>query len=133
MGQLDTSDARELFNLLDVDENEEIGIEEFILGCKRLRGQAKSSDVATLIRESKKTSAKSMRVMRKMEAQLGALCSFFQGAAGMDGSHASWLRSPLSGGTLTPASEFSPAHSRTPHRANRRVPMSRSVPDIYRM
>jgi len=68
--QLDTSDARELFLLLDLDEDEEVGIEDFILGCKRLRGQARSSDVQTLLRESKRMGQKNMRAMRKIEAQL---------------------------------------------------------------
>lgn len=71
--QLDTSDARELFHLLDVDENEEVTIEEFVMGCMRLRGQAKSSDVATLLRDHRKTSQKNMRVMRKIESKLGAI------------------------------------------------------------
>jgi len=76
--QLDTSDARELFNLLDQDGDGEVCIEEFILGCKKLRGQAKSSDVASLLRESKRSNHKHLKVMRKMEAQLGSVCHGLQ-------------------------------------------------------
>lgn len=94
--QLDTTDARELFNLLDVNKNEEVGIEEFIMGCKRLRGQAKSSDMASLLRENKRAGAKSQRQLRKVEAQVRALRQGLQVIAGVDCSHASWLRSPTS-------------------------------------
>mmetsp|Transcript_61560 Transcript_61560/g.148966 ORF Transcript_61560/g.148966 Transcript_61560/m.148966 type:complete len:504 (-) Transcript_61560:32-1543(-) len=94
--QLDTSDARELFNLLDVNKHEEIGLEEFIMGCKRLRGQAKSSEVATLLRENKRFGAKSQRQLRKLEAQLRGLRKGVQVIAGVDCSHASWQRSPTS-------------------------------------
>jgi len=92
--QLDTSDARELFNLLDVDGKGEVSIEDFVMGCTKLRGQARSSDVATLLRESKKTGQKTMKVMRKMERQLGTLCHQFAPA---DASCRSlWNTSPAS-------------------------------------
>jgi len=71
--QLDTSDARELFNLLDVDQNECVKVEEFVMGCMRLRGQAKSSDVATLLRENRRASHKSFRAMQKIEGMLRSI------------------------------------------------------------
>mmetsp|Transcript_102715 Transcript_102715/g.306839 ORF Transcript_102715/g.306839 Transcript_102715/m.306839 type:complete len:771 (+) Transcript_102715:26-2338(+) len=79
--QLDTSDARELFLLLDVNEDEEVGIEDFILGCKRLRGQARSSDVQALLRESKRMGQKNIRAMRKVEAQLGYILGAVRSSA----------------------------------------------------
>lgn len=72
--QLDTSDARELFNLLDVNGDNEVGIEEFIMGCKKLRGQAKSADVVSLLRESKRTTQRTVRYLKKIEGQLCAVC-----------------------------------------------------------
>lgn len=108
--QLDTSDARELFTLLDSDGNDYIDLEEFIMGCQKLRGQAKSSDVASLLRENKRSSRKFMRSVRKMEARLGAIC----GSLGLELhelGHASLLQSPVSrvGGTpCTPGSALSP-------------------------
>ncbi|CAE8736224.1 unnamed protein product, partial [Polarella glacialis] len=97
--QLDTSDARELFNLLDQDGDGQVCIEEFIMGCKKLRGQAKSSDVATLLREGKKANRKNQRIFRKLEAQLQAMCQGLQGlgisiADAQTG--ASWQYSPTS-------------------------------------
>eukprot|EP00913_Durusdinium_trenchii_P011410 g10715.t1 len=73
--QLDTTDARELFNLLDQDGDGEVCIEEFILGCKKLRGQAKSSD-----------------------DRLTAICTGFQGLGIMipDEAAARWMGSPTS-------------------------------------
>jgi len=94
--QLDTSDARELFNLLDQDGDGEVYIEEFILGCKKLRGQAKSSDVATLLRESKKANSKSMRAIRKLEDRLIAICNGFQGLGIVIPDNSQWMGSPSS-------------------------------------
>jgi len=91
--QLDTSDARELFTLLDADGNGYVGLEEFIMGCQKLRGQAKSSDVATLLRENKRSSRKFMRALRKMEARLGAVCNSM-GLDMAESSQASFLQSP---------------------------------------
>uniref|UniRef100_A0A7R9ZW58 EF-hand domain-containing protein n=1 Tax=Pyrodinium bahamense TaxID=73915 RepID=A0A7R9ZW58_9DINO len=129
--QLDTTDARELFNLLDVGKNEEVGIEEFIMGCKKLRGQAKSSDVATLLRESKRNGAKHLRAVRKIEAQLRALRHGMQVIAGVDYSHASWLRSPTSVSSYphTPGSAMS-GGERSPMRSrpSRATPASGTRP-----
>lgn len=51
---LDPSEARGLFQLLDVDNSKSIWIDELVSGCMRLKGQAKSVDVATLIYENKR-------------------------------------------------------------------------------
>jgi len=73
--QLDTSDARELFTLLDTDGNGSVGLEEFVMGCQRLRGQAKSSDVAALQREQQRSSRKFCRSMKRLDEQLWAICN----------------------------------------------------------
>merc|ERR1712007_320338 len=49
--ELETSDAWTLFKLLDHDMTHEIDIEEFVEGCLRLRGFAKSIDMARLMHE----------------------------------------------------------------------------------
>merc|ERR1711957_192859 len=57
MGQaleLDVSQARALFMLLDVDETNEVELEEFIGGCMRMKGDAKSIDVNMLLYENEK-------------------------------------------------------------------------------
>ena len=51
---LDVSEAEALFRLLDDDDSGEVGISEFITGCSKLRGAAKSIDVNLLIHENRK-------------------------------------------------------------------------------
>jgi len=51
---LDVLEAKALFKLLDVDEKGEVGIEEFIMGCMRLKGTARSVDLATMLYENKR-------------------------------------------------------------------------------
>merc|ERR1712194_238367 len=46
---LDIRKAHTLFKLLDQNENGEVGIEEFLDGCLRLKGQAKSLDLNLVI------------------------------------------------------------------------------------
>jgi len=50
---VDLSEARGLFSLLDLDNSKEVNAQEFLAGCLRLRGPAKALDLAVLIREVK--------------------------------------------------------------------------------
>jgi len=52
--QLDVAQAHALFLLLDVDETNEVDIDEFVGGCMRLKGDAKSIDVNMLLYENEK-------------------------------------------------------------------------------
>eukprot|EP00927_Polykrikos_kofoidii_P046967 TRINITY_DN41065_c0_g2_i1.p1 TRINITY_DN41065_c0_g2~~TRINITY_DN41065_c0_g2_i1.p1 ORF type:complete len:710 (-),score=121.01 TRINITY_DN41065_c0_g2_i1:26-1981(-) len=52
--ELDITEARGLYKLLDIDERDEVAIEDFISGCMRLRGHAKSIDLCTLLYENRK-------------------------------------------------------------------------------
>jgi len=51
---VDASLARTLFKLLDVDDTDQVGIDEFIGGCMRLKGGARSIDVNMLLYETEK-------------------------------------------------------------------------------
>merc|ERR1712187_744736 len=51
---LDMSEARGLFKLLDLDESGSISVDEFVMGCLRLRGTAKAIDLATLMFENRR-------------------------------------------------------------------------------
>merc|ERR1712014_133137 len=53
MGNLEPSDARGLFRLLDADSSGSVCAEEFFSGCLRLRGPAKALDLALLAHEVK--------------------------------------------------------------------------------
>jgi len=50
---LDASDIKRLFSLLDVDNSGDIDISEFLDGCLRLKGHARSMDVYTIMRDLK--------------------------------------------------------------------------------
>mmetsp|Transcript_66452 Transcript_66452/g.149994 ORF Transcript_66452/g.149994 Transcript_66452/m.149994 type:complete len:673 (+) Transcript_66452:72-2090(+) len=52
--ELDISEAKSLFRLLDQDESDEVNIEEFISGCFRLKGNAKGVDLQALMYENKR-------------------------------------------------------------------------------
>lgn len=64
---LDPSEARALFSLIDVDNSGEIDAEEFLNGCLRLRGPAKSIDLQVLLREVGRLSELFMDHARYME------------------------------------------------------------------
>jgi len=51
---LNMQDARKLIVLLDLDKTGQVPIGSFIMGCLRLRGAARSIDVATLLFEQKR-------------------------------------------------------------------------------
>lgn len=48
---LDVDDAWSFFKLLDLDEGGEVEIEEFLMGCLRLRGNARAIDVGKIIHD----------------------------------------------------------------------------------
>merc|ERR1719512_555299 len=62
--KIDTSDAARLFKLLDSDGSDQILIEEFIEGCMKLQGQAKSMDLHSLIYETRRMETKIDRLLR---------------------------------------------------------------------
>lgn len=51
---LEIHEAMGLFKLLDIDGSGCVGVEEFVIGCMRLKGSAKSIDLATLMYENKR-------------------------------------------------------------------------------
>jgi len=48
---IDTSEAKGLFSLLDLDGTRQVSCHEFLTGCLRLRGPAKALDLQILLRE----------------------------------------------------------------------------------
>jgi len=54
--ELDVSNAHRLFRLLDTDGSNEVGLDEFLDGCMRLKGQARSIDVNMLVYEIERMS-----------------------------------------------------------------------------
>jgi len=70
---LDLSEARGLFRLLDVDESGEIDAEEFVMGCLRLRGNARSIDLVTIMNESRRSAHRWMKHAVYVERVLNTL------------------------------------------------------------
>jgi len=53
---MDVSQAHNLFEMLDADSSNSVNVDEFIEGCVRLRGAAKSVDVSMILMQCKKVS-----------------------------------------------------------------------------
>merc|ERR1712032_1195710 len=51
--KINTSDATQLFHLLDVDDSGEVVIDEFVEGCMKLKGEAKSMDLHVMMCENR--------------------------------------------------------------------------------
>ncbi|CAE8641452.1 unnamed protein product [Polarella glacialis] len=68
--EIDVDDAWNLFKLLDVDGGAVIEIEEFLMGCLRLRGSAKALELAKLHYEQNRMAKKQSTFMEHVEAQL---------------------------------------------------------------
>jgi len=66
-------DARAVFNLVDCDKSGSITVEEFVWGCMRIRGAAKSIDLAALIRDQKFSMQKQEKRLDTMERRLVAI------------------------------------------------------------
>jgi len=71
--QIDIQEAEGLFHLLDVDESGEVGVEEFIMGCMRLKGAAKSIDMATMLYENKRLHVTLKKFMVEVKAEISML------------------------------------------------------------
>merc|ERR1712032_1070335 len=70
---LNISEARGLFVLLDIDGSGQIHIEDFVKGCLLVRGEAKSIDLATLRYEFLRFSRQLRAAIQVIVAQLGGV------------------------------------------------------------
>jgi len=76
--ELDPSDAWTLFKLLDWDSSHAIDIDEFVLGCMRLKGAARSADMARLTYEHKWLITRMTSFIRYTEEQFAILREHMQ-------------------------------------------------------
>jgi len=65
MIQLDTSQALTIFRLCDRDRSGTVSHDEFIGGCLRLRGSARSTDMLTLLYQSEKNNRQLGRIAKE--------------------------------------------------------------------
>jgi len=80
--QIDVSAAQGLFQLLDVDESGEVDVNEFIMGCMRLKGAAKSIDMATMLYDNKRMAMRWNHFFEKNEQQLDDIKATLRAIAG---------------------------------------------------
>merc|ERR1719440_1645900 len=66
---LDPSEARSLFKLMDADQSGTVEAEEFVMGCLRLRGTAKAIDLATLMYENRRWFHRFEKLLKKLRQQ----------------------------------------------------------------
>merc|ERR1719329_756300 len=66
---LNITDAKDLFRILDADKDGTIDIEEFTTGCQKLRGGAKGIDVVTLMQENRRVIRAVTHLMKKMKQE----------------------------------------------------------------
>lgn len=67
---LEIFNAITFFESLDLDGSQDVSLEEFVMGCMSLRGDAKRLDMATIIRESKENMETLTRYSKRLEAHL---------------------------------------------------------------
>lgn len=73
---IEVDKAKGLFQLLDLDMSGEISIDEFTFGCNRLKGGAKSIDLATLMMHSRRMADQWHRFFTWTESQFKRLHEF---------------------------------------------------------
>merc|ERR1712012_1185248 len=61
--ELDVTQARALFKVLDVNGNDSVGLDEFVGGCMRLKNQAKSLDIKLLMYQNENSFTKLKQAM----------------------------------------------------------------------
>merc|ERR1711935_694285 len=86
MGGLDVDDADRLFTLLDENRDGELGLDEFLSGCLRLKGLARSIDVFGLIHQTRQLCRRVEQIDQVLHEGTGARSN---GSA--------WLMPPLPG------------------------------------
>merc|ERR1719247_1090860 len=74
---LDAGEAMSLFKLMDTDDDGLVEAEEFVLGCLRLKGNAKAIDLASLMYENQ-------RGFQRLDSQLRRLRKMVDSFAGCE-------------------------------------------------
>jgi len=61
------TEAKYLFSLLDIEEAGEVSFQEFLCGCLRLHGASKSMDVLTVMQENRSMSRQLLRTFKRWD------------------------------------------------------------------
>jgi len=84
---LDIRKTKEIYRMLDFNDDQEIDLEEFAVGCMELSGNAKGVDVETLLRNSKKLLANLSRHFYRVENKIEAYMTAQSNKVGMAVDH----------------------------------------------
>lgn len=81
--ELESTDLLSLFKLIDVDDTGHVSLEDFMAGCQRLKGPAKSVDLALLLAHTARLNCKvdNLLQLSGQEAEVGSM-DWGYGAAG---------------------------------------------------
>lgn len=80
---MDISDAWTLFRLLDLDDNHDVDVDEFITGCMRLRGPAKAVDIAKMMSDNKNMKKRIATIVKTVEGNARLLVETQETLRGM--------------------------------------------------
>lgn len=112
---LDVSQAPELFELLDTDNDNLIGIDEFVVGCMKLKGHARSLDVNMLLIEQRKMMYNWSMFMRYVEQELQGLKATLKVFKSAHGATPQRLCRRVTGDSLTDTFRTASRRSTCPH------------------
>eukprot|EP00929_Paragymnodinium_shiwhaense_P025860 TRINITY_DN15540_c0_g1_i1.p1 TRINITY_DN15540_c0_g1~~TRINITY_DN15540_c0_g1_i1.p1 ORF type:complete len:448 (+),score=69.31 TRINITY_DN15540_c0_g1_i1:187-1530(+) len=73
--EIDVRTAWEIFRLLDVDGSGTVSIEEFVFGCMKLRGYAKTLDVASINYDVERLRRKTLNKLDSMDEALQSVAN----------------------------------------------------------
>jgi len=79
---LDITDAVAFFRLLDVDMNGSVDIEEFVMGCLRLRGTSNRIDMEISVQETKTITRDILNIVSEQEERYNESVAALQDAVG---------------------------------------------------
>jgi len=93
---IDPQDTERLFHLIDDDGSGEISVDEFLDGCLRLKGSARSIDVHALMYECKRLENRQLLMLRMLGAEPPGKLNKMQSGSQVCGSlhderHSLWL------------------------------------------
>merc|ERR1712190_455439 len=83
---VDPSEAKHLFEMLDINGSGKIDLEEFLSGCLRMQGPAKALDLLLMTRESRRNDDRVDRSLRSQEKQLARVFEVLERLAPEDPS-----------------------------------------------
>ena len=72
---IDLTDARDFFKIIDVDRSNHVEIDEFVVGCLRLKGKGRSLVMEAVTQDNKQKLRGIGQQMKKLDHRLRDLCS----------------------------------------------------------